>query len=472
MEILAICEPLRLLRYVTVIFIILCVAFCSPSFSADNTMDISEYVLGPGDVIKISVWQHTQFDTTATVGLDGSITMNLVGDMLISGLTREEVKEKIAQKLSKFIKEGADITVSIVEARSQKISVFGAVRSPKTVTFYSPPSLLDLIMAQCIPAPNADLSNVKIIPGDMSKQRPVIVDITEVIRQGDMSVLPELESGDIIYVPAYGTGVQESYMPEAGYTPRTQMETEVQPELRAEGYRPITPPAADTGGSFVIHIMGVVRAPQTYAFNREPTLIEALLRAGSVNDVSELKYVRIIRGIDPNYPWPVMSELMSGDKVIYVDLAKYLDDGDTSAMPELYSGDIIYVPELTIENRKDVSVIITGAVISPGIYRANGPMNILDAISAAGGLSQNADPENIRIRRESADLYHEKVVNIDKFLSTVGSADPPEMVGPGYRIYVPVKRTGAYGAIGFTRGIVAFLASLVLIVNFSRNLLD
>jgi protein involved in polysaccharide export with SLBB domain len=94
----------------------------------------------------------------------------------------------------------------------------------------------------------------------------------------------------------------------------------------------------------------------------------------------------------------------------------------------------------------------------------------LDAISLAGGLTKDADPEMIRLRRETANSYHEKIVNIDRFLTEVGSTSPPEMVGPGYRIYVPKKRGDI--TMGKTaaaiRAVAAFFVDITVIYGFYR----
>ena len=57
--------------------------FCSLSPAADAIKDISDYAIGLGDVVQVSVWQYEQFNTTATVGPDGRITVPLLGDIYV-----------------------------------------------------------------------------------------------------------------------------------------------------------------------------------------------------------------------------------------------------------------------------------------------------------------------------------------------------------------------------------------------------
>jgi polysaccharide export outer membrane protein len=420
---------------------------CGLSFSADNSEAVSEYTIGPEDVIQVSVWQYDQFNTTATVGPDGKITMHLLGDIPIAGLTREEAKKDIAKKLSEFIKEGAEVTVGIVQFNSQKISVFGAVANPTTITFSSPPSLLEVIMTRSIPTPDADLTAVKIIPADSSIREPIMVNMADVLQKGDTSQLPKLHPGDTVYVPRSKMIATEEV---------AEDRTQVTPGASSQ------PPGVVTQeGQFVVHVMGAVGRPSTVVSTEEPTLTQALLQAGSVTDSVALKDIRVIRGGSTE-----------GDRVIHVDLDKYLVEGDASLLPRLHSGDTIYVPDVTQEAMRDIAIIITGEVVRPGSYQTREPLDILDAISMAGGLTPNADPERIKIRREDADSYQEKIVNIDESLEGVESTSPPEMVEPGYRIYVPARR-GSAAAVGLAaRTAVAFLADLIPIYGLWRLVSD
>jgi polysaccharide export outer membrane protein len=434
--------PIRIAYYVITASI--SITSCASAVADEDSVSESEYRIGVGDVIQISVWQYEQFNATATVGPDGKITVPLLDDLKVAGLTREEVKKDITERLSRFIKEGAEVTVSVVQFNSQKIHIFGAVRNPRTITFSSPPPLLEVIMQSGF-TPEADLATVKIIPADPSARKLVIVDISEVLRTGDTSQLPELHPGDTVYVPTIArsegepTAVQPPGVSEAGPS-RQRPSTEAQRE------------------KFIVHVMGSqVNRPSSLEFDEEPTLTELLLRAGSVSDSAALKYVRIIR------TGPAI-----GDRVVDVDMDEYLATGDESLLPKLYSGDIVYIPDITQEKVKDLSIIVTGQINNPGTYRVKGNLNILDVISLAGGLTADADAEMIRVMRESKDSYEEKVVNIEGFLSEVGSTSAPEMVGPGYRIYVPTKRRPVSSVAIAVRGLVTFLADLVVVYSFIR----
>lgn len=422
--------------------------FSISSLCVDNNDEVSEYVIGVGDVIQIYVWGYDEYNTTATVGPDGKITIPGLGDIYVAKLNREKVKKNIMEKLSEYIKEGAEVTVSVAQFNSQKIHIFGQVRNPKTITFLSPPSLLE-VMVQLELTPEADLTAVKIIPANPEIRKPVTVDIAKVLKTGDASQLPELHSGDTIYIPRMDIEKPEETEPKVE-------ETQTQPAPEAIRTQVQQPPVKEKE-SFIINVIGSVRSPSTIKFDEEPTLTEVLLKVGSVTDSVGLKDIRIVRG-DPTL----------GDKVINVNFEEYLTTGDASLLPKLFSGDIIYIPDITQDKTKEASITITGQVLRPGAYRISGTLNILDAILLAGGLNDSADTEMIKIRREPPDAYEEKIVNIDEFLNNVESSDTLEMVGPGYTVYVPLKRRPVVSIAMATRGVAAFLADLIAVYSLYR----
>jgi len=420
--------------FITVMFLFY--AFCNLSFAVDGNNNTSEYVIGIGDVVQISVWQNEQFNGIMTVGPDGKITIPLLGDIIVADRNRKQVKDDLTSKLSKFIKEGAEVTVSVTQFNSQKIFVFGRVMRPAIITFQSPPSLLE-IMIQVEPTPDADLTSVKVIPVDPSIRKPITVNMIDAMQRGDTSQLPKLLSGDTIYVPRIEIA-----------TGKTPIETIPTPTLTSKAEEE----------KFVVNVMGAVATPNSYVFKEEPTLTQALMSAGGVTDSMALKSIRVIR-----------NSATEGDKVIYVDVDRYLKEGDKSLLPKLYSGDTIYVPPVMQEKMKELSITITGEVTKPGTYAILEPMDILDAISMAGGLTINADPERVRVRKENADSYQDKIVNISELLNDVRSDSPPEMVGLGYRIYVQSKeRSIVITTASATRGIIVFLADLIPIYGIYR----
>src|SRR5215471_15152372 len=90
-----------------------------------------EYVLGPSDVLKISVWRNPDLSGEAIVRPDGTISLALVGDLPAAGRTPGQVRADVAQRLRQFIKdESSIVTVSVSAINSYRFVVSGSVERP------------------------------------------------------------------------------------------------------------------------------------------------------------------------------------------------------------------------------------------------------------------------------------------------------------------------------------------------------
>ena len=87
------------------------------------------YVIGPEDVLEISVWQNPDMSRSVTVRPDGKISLPLVNDVQAAGLTPEELKEKIAASLKPYI-DVPNVAIIVSQINSWRIYVQGEVRTP------------------------------------------------------------------------------------------------------------------------------------------------------------------------------------------------------------------------------------------------------------------------------------------------------------------------------------------------------
>lgn len=88
-----------------------------------------EFLLGPEDVLEVTVWRNQDLSRTVVVRPDGKISLPLIGDVQASGLTSAQVAAKIATRLTEF-KENPNVSVSIKEVNSYFIYVLGEVLKP------------------------------------------------------------------------------------------------------------------------------------------------------------------------------------------------------------------------------------------------------------------------------------------------------------------------------------------------------
>ena len=88
-----------------------------------------EFLLGPEDVLEVTVWRNQDLSRTVVVRPDGKISLPLIGDVQASGFTSAEVSSKIAARLTEF-KENPNVSVSLKEVNSYFIYVLGEVLKP------------------------------------------------------------------------------------------------------------------------------------------------------------------------------------------------------------------------------------------------------------------------------------------------------------------------------------------------------
>lgn len=103
-----------------------------------------DYVIGPEDVLDISVWKEPDLSRSLPVRLDGKISMPLLNDVQAAGLTATELSHSIADKLKKYL-NAPRVTVMVSQMNSQRIYVLGEVTRPGAY-----PLLPDMTILQAI----------------------------------------------------------------------------------------------------------------------------------------------------------------------------------------------------------------------------------------------------------------------------------------------------------------------------------
>jgi len=155
------------------------------------------------DQIQISVPGYPEFSTTATVKLNGAVTIPLLGEVQAAGLTRSQFQEEIKKRLSNYVKAAIIADVVIVPSSAQKIIVLGAVNSQGGFPASSPTSIFQILATAGGLAQSADVRNIRVYRGGNLKEE-VIIDLSGVLYPGESSriEIPTIYPGDLMYVPA------------------------------------------------------------------------------------------------------------------------------------------------------------------------------------------------------------------------------------------------------------------------------
>lgn len=98
--------------------------------AAPVVVDPRDYKIGPEDRLDISVWKNDDLSRVVPVRPDGKISLPLVNDIAVAGLTTNELRAQLIERLAAFINPAPEVSVSVLEVHSFKVSVLGRVRMP------------------------------------------------------------------------------------------------------------------------------------------------------------------------------------------------------------------------------------------------------------------------------------------------------------------------------------------------------
>jgi len=157
------------------------------------------YVIGPSDVLTITVWKEPTLSGTILVRPDGMISMALLGDVQASGLTPLQLTGQIATKLKKFIQD-PNVSVVISQIHSKVIYLLGEVAKPGPVEMTSGMTLLSAIASAGGLTGYANSKKIYILRNDSGTQQKIPVNYKDALK-GNGAFNVALKSGDTIVVP-------------------------------------------------------------------------------------------------------------------------------------------------------------------------------------------------------------------------------------------------------------------------------
>jgi polysaccharide export outer membrane protein len=139
---------IRTLRKVVAASVLACVCAATATAQQGLTADAAPspaYVLGAGDVITIRALDADEIsDKPIRLGANGFITLPLVGRVRASGLTTEQLEAALAMRLKPLIRN-PEVSVSVVEQRSQPVSIIGSVNGPGVQQLQGRKTLVEML---------------------------------------------------------------------------------------------------------------------------------------------------------------------------------------------------------------------------------------------------------------------------------------------------------------------------------------
>jgi len=158
----------------------------------------TELTLGPGDVLKISVYNNPDLATETRVSANGFITFPLIGQVQVAGMPAAAAEKKIASALVSggFVKD-PQVNILVTLLQSQLVSVLGQVNRPGRYPLDASRNLLDVLaLAGGASTDGSDV--VTVLHQRDGKTVKENIDVVEVVRSGQSQT--ELTGGDVVYV--------------------------------------------------------------------------------------------------------------------------------------------------------------------------------------------------------------------------------------------------------------------------------
>lgn len=262
---------------------------------------LAEYRIGPEDVLQIKFWQEPTLNSSVRVSQDGSIVLDIVGEIEAAGHTIQDLQIDIVNRMSRLNRRVSQVVVQVTEFNYQHIFVYGQVNNPGKKTFEEIPDLLAILNEAGWITATGDLSRVNIIRGGERAGQVEVVDVSGAMASGTVDQLPKLLRTDAIDIPSTPVGIPP---PDLGRL---------------------------TTRKNIIYVLGAVNTPGPIRFEENLDLMEAIALAGGHTIEADLERTKVVRK-DGYY-----------GQSLHFDLEKYAATG-TPARYIMRKEDVCIVP--------------------------------------------------------------------------------------------------------------------------------
>jgi polysaccharide export outer membrane protein len=358
-----------------------------------------DYRLGPGDQMMLIVTGDVELAYELEVTREGFIVIPDVGQVIVNGLTMEQAKRRLNERLARVYSgmqigtTQADVTMG--RLRNKLVYVIGEVEVPGAYQLNGAATVFSALYRAGGPAISGSFRNLEVRRGDRVVAK---VDLYDYLMRGDKSGDLAVEQGDVLFVPLVGPQVT---------------------------------------------VTGSVRRPAIFEMKGNEGLADVLRFAGGAQANAAIERIQVDRILPA-------SQRMPGRERVLVDVR--LQDLNAGASVAMQDGDRITISAITTERRNRVSA--AGDVQRPGEYEYRPGMTALQLIQAANGLLPTAyTPTAHVIRLNPADSSRVLVrVSFDdttsaNYAGRVPLADLDELVVFGRAKLANPQRVEVFGYV-------------------------
>lgn len=213
-----------------------------------------DYIVGEGDVLKITVYDHNDLTTIARVTGEGEILFPLIGQVKVGGLTVSKIVEKISKLLADGYVVEPQVSIFIEEFRSKKVVLMGQIDKPGLYVLNAQTTFLEILSkAGGLTKDAGDKAIIKRKSDNADgNEHKIIIDLKKLIEKGDLSLDMQIIDGDSIYITKAG----------------------------------------------IFFASGEVKKPDAYKYEEGLTVVKAITMAGGFTDKASTGRVKIIRKVD------------------------------------------------------------------------------------------------------------------------------------------------------------------------------
>lgn len=169
----------------------------------DDVPVTPDYVIGPGDQLRLQVWGQVNQQGSFTVDRTGSIAISQVGTLHVAGLRFSELTGFLRSQLGRVYRN-FDLNVNMGQLRSIQVFVVGQARRPGSYTIGSLSTLLNALFASGGPKPEGSLRDIQVRRGS---EVVAHFDLYGLLLRGDKTEDVPLQPGDVIFIPTVGPQV-------------------------------------------------------------------------------------------------------------------------------------------------------------------------------------------------------------------------------------------------------------------------
>lgn len=176
---------------------------CGPAVHGPwpSTIPSTEYRIGAGDILRVSVWQNPELSSRVTVRPDGAVTLPLIDEVSLGGKTVAEANHDVSERYRRFIAAENHVTVSVEEIHSYRVYVLGRVAHPGEFEGRTQVSVLQALALAGGPTRMADTGHIVVLHRERTGGLRRYLLSYDDVQNGRLEMNFALGTGDTVIVP-------------------------------------------------------------------------------------------------------------------------------------------------------------------------------------------------------------------------------------------------------------------------------